>query len=604
MIKEYKTLYPYVKKYFISYLFGLFFLVITDGGQLVIPQMIRKAVDMIASGVFDLNRVGTLMLAMIGVAAAIAFGRFGWRFFIQGSSRRIENELRENLFQHLLKLSSTYFNNMKTGDIMSRFTNDMHNIRMATGMALVAFVDGVFMTLVILIILFKQYPSLAGFTIMPLPVVFLIVLGAGRLMGPRFQKVQDSYGHISDEAQETLSGIRVIKTFVREKHFLTRFASANEEYLKSNLALVKIWGFLFPVITFLSGLTTLLLLWFGGSQVMGGTLSPGDFVAVLSYLGMLIWPMIGAGFTINLLNRGAASLNRINQVLNEVPDITSLPGADGLIHPGELEVKNLTYSFPDGGGPALADISFKVLQGQTLGILGETGSGKSTLLRLLPRLLDVPEGTVFYGGRDIREYTLPALRGMMASVPQNTFLFSDTVKANIAFGTGETHAPHDPHFKQNEQDALGTSDVLLKEMAHLSTIDRDLSSFPEGWNTTVGEKGVTLSGGQKQRISISRALASAPEVLIFDDALSAVDTETEEKILNNLIALRSGKTNIIVSHRVSTLMKADLVLVLKKGRIAQKGSPEELLKEDGIFRRVYNLQQICRHGDCPEDNDG
>jgi len=587
MLKEYKTLYPYVKKHFISYIFGLIFLVITDGGQLVIPQMIRKAVDMIASGGFELRSVGSLMLAMIAVASAIAAGRFGWRFFIQGSSRKIENELRENLFRHLLKLSSTYFNNMKTGDIMSRFTNDMHNIRMATGMALVAFVDGFFMTLVILIILFKQFPGLAGFTILPLPVVFLIVLGAGRLLGPRFQKVQDSYGHVSNEAQEALSGIRVIKTFVRERHFLSRFSSANEEYLESNLALVKIWGFLFPVITFLSGLTTLLLLWFGGSGVMKGTLSPGDFVAVLSYLGMLIWPMIGAGFTINLLNRGAASLSRINHILNEQPDIVSQPGAVDTIIPGELEVRNLTYYFPDGKAPVLDDISFKVRQGETLGILGETGSGKSTLLRILPRLLEAPAGTVFYSGRDIREYTLSALRRIIASVPQTTFLFSDTVKANIAFGISDELTGSHPDQPGQEN--------RLRDLARISTIDRDLSAFPEGWNTTVGEKGVTLSGGQKQRISISRALASEPEVLIFDDALSAVDTGTEEKILNNLIALRKGRTNIIVSHRVSTLMKADLVLVLKNGRIAQKGSPEKLLGEDGIFRRIYNLQQISRH---------
>ena len=246
MLKEYKTLYPYVKKHFISYIFGLFFLVITDGGQLVIPQMIRRAVDMIASGDFELKSVGSLMLYMIGVASAIAAGRFGWRFFIQGSSRRIENELRENLFSHLLKLSSTYFNNMKTGDIMSRFTNDMHNIRMATGMALVAFVDGFFMTLVILIILFKQFPGLAGFTILPLPVVFLIVLGAGRLLGQRFQKVQDSYGYVSNEAQEALSGIRVIKTFVREKHFLSGFLPPMRNTLKAIWPSLKYGDFFFP----------------------------------------------------------------------------------------------------------------------------------------------------------------------------------------------------------------------------------------------------------------------------------------------------------------------------------------------------------------------
>jgi len=588
VLKEYRTLAPYVKRYLPFYIPGLFFLVLTDGGQLIIPMMIRQAVDAIASGTGDPARVGSLMLKMIAVAGAIALGRFGWRFFIQGASRRIENGLREQLFRHLLKLSSTFFRDMKTGDIMSRFTNDMEAVRSATGMALVAFVDGVFMTLVILLILFSRYPALAVFTVIPLPLVFFLVVGAGRLLGSRFLKVQQAFARISNEAQESLSGIRVIKTFVREEHFLSRFRDANREYLRSNLELVRVWGFLFPAITFLSGLTSLLLLWFGGGEVILGDLTPGDFVAVMSYLGMLIWPMIGAGFTINLLNRGAVSLGRINQILNREPDIVTLPGAAEKAEPGDLEVRNLSYSYPDGRAPVLKDLCFRVPRGTTLGILGATGSGKTTLLRLFPRLLEPPEGTIFYGGRDIREYALPVLRRTLGTVPQNTFLFSATIRENMAFGVT------DP------------SEEFLREMARLSALDRDLGLFPRGWDTMVGEKGLTLSGGQKQRVSISRALAVEPEVLIFDDALSAVDTETEERILRNFLELRRGRTNIVVSHRVSTLMEADRVLVLEEGRIVQEGSPGELLNQEGFFRRIHDLQQICRNeeGECTEDGHG
>jgi len=579
VLKEYRTLGPYVKKYLWYYLGGLLFLVITDGGQMVLPQLIRKAVDIIAAGSFAVSDVGSLMLTMVAVAVAIAVGRFGWRYFISGSSRKIEAELRKSLYDHLLTLSSTFFKEMKTGDIMARFTNDMNAIRMATGIALVALVDGIFMTLVILVIIFTQYPQIALLTVAPLPLITVMVLGMGKLLGQRFLKVQEGFSRLSEEVQETLSGIRVIKTYVREDHFLRRFQGANEEYLRRNLDLVKIWGFMFPAVGFLSGITSLLLLFFGGRQVLDGSLTPGDFVAFMSYLGMLIWPMIGAGFTINLAQRGAVSLGRINAILNTPPDIVSPPGAEWLPEGGVLEVRNLTYAYPDAAPespPALEGISFTLQPGETLGILGATGSGKTTLLRLLPRLLDPPEGTVFYDGQDIRHYHLASLRASLAMVPQNTFLFSTTIRENIAYGVP------------------GADDEYLQAMADHTTITRDLQQFPQGWDSPVGEKGLTLSGGQKQRISISRALAVNPEILIFDDALSAVDTETEEKILRSFVDLRRGKTNILVSHRVSTLNAADRVLVLEDGRIVQKGTPEELKEQEGIFRRIYEIQKITR----------
>jgi len=575
MLKEFRTLGPYVKKYLGFYLVGLIFLVITDGGQMIIPQLIKRATDAIASGTFENSTIANLMFIMAGAALAIAVGRFGWRYFINGSARRIEAALRQKLYDHLITLSATFFKEAKTGDIMARFTNDLNHIRMAVGIALVALVDGIFMTIVILVILFAQYPRLALITITPLPLVTIIVLGFGRLMGVRFVKVQEGFSTLSEEVQESLSGIRVIKTFVREKHFLDRFKKANNYYLKRNLELVKIWGLLFPVIGFLSGVTSLLLLYFGGGRVLEGSLTPGDFVAFMSYLGMLIWPMIGAGFTVNIVQRGAVSLKRINKILNTEPDIISPAGAKALEDKGILEVKNLFFAFPDAPEePVLQDISFVLKPGKTLGILGATGSGKTTLLKLLPRLLDPPEGSIFYNGQDVRLYDLSSLRSSLAMVPQGTFLFSTTIKENIAYGTPEA------------------SDSFLEAMADYSTISRDLKNFPKGWDSPVGEKGLTLSGGQKQRIAISRALAVEPEILIFDDALSAVDTETEEKILKSFSTLRKGKTNIIVSHRISTLEAADHILVLEEGRIVQRGAPEALKVEDGIFRRIFELQKL------------
>lgn len=587
MLKEYRTLWPYVKRKVWPYIVGLFFLVVTDGGQMILPQYIRRGIDTIASGEFVLAEIARLMITMVVIAVAIALGRFGWRYFISGSSRRIEAELREDLYNHLLKLSSSFYKDMKTGDIMARLTNDMEAIRMASGIALVAFVDGLFMSLAILIILFTNYPALTFFTIIPLPLVFAFVFGAGRLLHIRFRRVQEGFSTLSEEVRESISGLGVIKSFVKERHFLSRFEVSNDEYLKANIELIKVWGLLFPVITFLSGATSLALLYFGGDRVLLGTFSPGDFVAFMSYLAMLIWPMIGAGFMINVLQRGAVSMGRINQILETEPDIVSEPGAFPL-GDGGIEVRDLTFSFDDNRRdlpegtvapatpPVLENVSFTIERGSTLGILGPTGSGKTTLLRLIQRLIDPPRGSILYDNRDIREYHLDSLRSSFAVVPQESLLFSTTIKDNIAFGVPDA------------------DEGYLGAMAEHSTISRDLAQFPDGWNSTVGEKGLTLSGGQKQRVAISRALAVDPKLLILDDSLSAVDTETEEKILGSIRDLRRDKTTIIVSHRISTLEVADKVIVLDGGKIVQMGTPDALRKEDGIFRRIYELQLISQ----------
>jgi ATP-binding cassette subfamily B protein len=598
MLKEYKTLLPYMKKYRWSYVAGLLSLVVTSGGQLFIPQFIRRAVDEVGQGEVDLAVIGQIALGMIAVALVIGIGRFGWRYFIHGSSRRIEMELRGRLFDHFMSLSSGFFARNKIGDLMARSTNDMQHIRMASGMALVAATDGIFMTVAILVILFSQNPRLALLSILPLPVITLIIIFMGRLLGKLFKRVQEGFSTISQQAQEVFTGIRVVKSFVKESYFLRKFQQANEDYQSRNMRLVRLWGLFFPLVTFLSGLTSLILLRVGGESVILREISTGELVATLNYLEMLVWPMLGAGFTVNMIQRGGAALQRINEILNEEPEIQSPlegiriagrptseelargPNGQGSLVEarGAISVRNLTYSYPDADEPVLHDISFEVEAGEILGILGRTGSGKTTLIRLLPRLLNPPPGAVFLDGRDVRDYDLASLRSMFGFVPQDTFLFSASLKDNISFGMRHVN------------------DDIVQRSAEISTITRDMAEFPSGWLTEVGERGITLSGGQKQRIAISRALAAESEILVFDDALSAVDTETEEKILDELLTYRRGKTSLIVSHRVSTLQAANRIIVLDQGRIVQSGRHEELVAEDGFYQEIFNLQQLSEEG--------
>lgn len=578
MLKEYKILLPLVKRYTAYYVLGLLALVLTNAGELYIPQLIKQATNLIAGGSFSLSALGRLVLMMAGIAAMVAFFRFGWRYFIHGASRRIERDLREKVFQHLLSLSSSFYQKMRTGDIMARSSNDMRAVRMASGMALVAFIDGIFLSVAILIILFAQFPKLALITIIPLPFITIIVLLGGKVIGRRFKAVQEGFSRLSEYVQETLTGIRVIKSFVKESWAERNFNIRNDDNLSRNMQLVRIWGLFFPLITFISGLSMLFLLYFGGRAVIMNEFTPGDFMAFMSYLTMLRWPVMGLGFTINMLQRGAASLERINEILNEEPEITSGPKTIESSPAGGLKVEGLSFSYQEEGPPILQDISFEVPQGTSLGILGRTGSGKSTLVRLIPRLLDPPAGTIFIGDDDIRDFQLPELRAAIGIVPQDSFLFSADIRDNIAFGQPDS------------------SDEEVQRAAEVSTISRELETFPHGWNTEVGERGVTLSGGQKQRIAISRAMMIDPELLIFDDALASVDAETEEKILEAFLKVRRGRTNVLVAHRVSTLRHADHIIVLDGGRIVQQGSHTDLAETPGLYQDIYRLQQCCEGG--------
>jgi ATP-binding cassette subfamily B protein len=574
VFRTFAALLPYLKRYAWFYVAGLTCLLITNTGQLLIPQWLKAAVNHLTSGHPEQGVIAGFVGWLISTAVVVAVARVGWRFFLVGASRRIEQELRQALTDHLLTLPPSFYARQKTGDLMARATNDLEAVRNSIGMALVAFTDAVFLSGSILVILFVQNPLLGLLIVSPLPVITVLIVALGRLVGSRFKAVQEEYSSLSNFVQEHLAGNRVVKAFTQEARVDERFLAANLRYRKANMSLVKLWGFFFPIITALAGVSGLILLYFGGRAVMDGTLTPGDFTAYLAYIGMLIWPLMGAGMVVNMLQRGATSLKRIDDIIKTEPEIRSPTPALPPPQKFDLSLRGLSFSFAPESPPALEALSLEIPEGTFLGVLGRLGSGKTTFVHLLPRLYDPPAGTLFLDGHDVRDYDLTALRRCFSMVPQSTFLFSDSIRNNIAFGNAQA------------------DDAALRRMADLSTISRDIDTFTHGWETEVGERGVTLSGGQKQRLSLSRALAADAPILILDDALSAVDVETEEKIIRHLTEARRGRTNILVSHRVNTLKHCSLIIVLDEGRIVQKGTHEELMAEPGIYSETAVLQHV------------
>lgn len=571
MLKEFKTLKPYLASYKWMYILGLSFLVLTDAGQIVIPRLMGRTVDLIATGSGE--GIGRLTLTIVGLAILVAVGRYGWRSYILGAARRVENDLRRSLYDKLLLLSGTFYGKHKVGDLMARATNDIQSIRMATGMALIAFVDGIFMSLVILAALFIGYGKLGFLIVIPLPFITVMAVFFGRLIGPLFRKVQENFAKISEHVRETLAGIRVLKSFAREEHALKTFSEINANYGHANMALVRFWGILFPALGFVAGLTVLMLLFFGGRGIVYRQLSPGNFLTALAYLGMLLWPAMGAGWVINMLQRGAASMKRINAVLSEIPDIEDLPGALEILPSGSLEFRSLQFSY-DARDAVLHDINFVVDRGSSTGILGRTGSGKTTLIKLISRILDPPPESIFIGGLDIRRFKMSSLRSVLGIVPQDVFLFSESIRDNIAFANPDA------------------TEEMIDQAVNIAGLSADLPYFPDALETMVGERGVTLSGGQKQRIAIARALVSNPAILILDDAFSAVDADTEERILKKLFETRRNKLTVMISHRISALSYCDTCIVLEGGRVSASGTHEELIIAGGFYQEIAELQRL------------
>ncbi|MCL2210835.1 MAG: ABC transporter ATP-binding protein/permease [Treponema sp.] len=589
-IKEYKSLFPYLSRYKYRYAVGIIFLVIVDAAQIAIPQFLRKAIDLISSGEFELKQIIILSLWMIGIMTLVSAGRFLWRYFINGSSRRIEAELRENLYAHLQKLSWDFYQKNKIGDLMARSINDLHAVRMSIGMGIVALFDFAFMATAILIIIFIQDAQSALVSIIPLPLITVLILLFGSMVGKKFRAAQEAYSNMSEKTQETFAGISVIKSFVKEWWFIKKFADSNEDYRKANMELVRLFGFFFPFVTFLSGLTILIMLGIGGVRVINGLMTPGSLVAMFRYLSMLIWPLMGAGFMVNIIQRGAVSLGRINEIMNTEPSIKdseniSYEACEGYKDSDNaIEINRLEFAYSDDN-KVLDGIDLSVKQGEWLGIMGKTGSGKSTLIKTFMRMVDPPKGQARVFGRDVHDIPLSELRKIFAVCPQDTYLFSDTIANNITYGLNADPASSSEVCENSSLDKLNY-------VIELSSLTKDLEIFQNGKETLVGERGLTLSGGQKQRTAIARAVIMNSEILILDDSLCAVDNETEQRILEALKKERNGRTTIIISHRVSTLKYADNVLVLDKGKALEYGTPSQLSANGGFYSRMAAFQRL------------
>ena len=561
----------YLWRYRWSLALGLFCLVLKDllyAGQ---PLMIRGAVDALQDrGANLFVRYG---LYLVALSLAKGVFQYWMRVILIGVSRDIEYDLRNDLFAHLVWLSPDYYERTRTGDIMARATNDLNAVRMMLGPGLMYWTETSLTFALAIAIMIRFDWRLAMFSLLPAPAVSLSVIYFGRRIHARFERIQAMFSDISSRVQENLSGVRMIRAFAQENAELRRFKQLNQQYIAQNLKLVRIQGFFQPLLEALIGLTFLVVLWMGGRQVLLGRISLGSFVMFNTYMGMLVWPMIALGWVINLMQRGSASLNRINQILHETPSIQAPAAAKPLqaVH-GEIEFRDVSVDY--GNGSALARIDLRIHAGATIAVVGHTGSGKTTLVSLVPRLMDPTSGRILLDGADLRELDPAAVRRQIGFVPQETFLFSATVSENIAFGVE------------------GATAAEIRSAAEIAGLAADIEGFPEGYNTMVGERGITLSGGQKQRTAIARAILRNPRILILDDALSSVDTLTEERILNHLADVMRGRTVILISHRVSTVRQADRIVVLETGSIVEQGTHTELMDMGGYYASLSQKQML------------
>ena len=566
----------YILQYKWKYLFGLITLFIVDMANLYIPQYTGEITDGLQNHTMTMDDIWILILKIFLVGATLALGRFLWRYFIFGSSRGIEYKLRNDMFGHLEKLSSRYFNEHKTGDLMAHFTNDLNAIRMTVGPAMITAFDAIIMTIMVLAKMVLHIDlQLTLLAVIPLLTIAIGCYYFGKEIEKRYTAKQEAFSALSDQVQESLTGIRVIKAFVQEHKELAAFARSNKQNMDKNLHVVKLHAMFIPLLDGIIGISTLITLLYGGYLAITGGISLGQFIAFNQYLGMLVWPMIACGDCINNFSQGRASARRVQAIFDEKPEIfdeANLAPVSSL--DGSISFRDLTFTYPGSQYPALNHISIEVASGETLAILGRTGSGKTTFANLLLRLYNTESGQLSLSGTEIRRIPLNVLRENIAYVPQDNFLFSSTLEENIAFGV------------------KGCPSEAVIEAAKAACIHDNIVDFPDGYQTMVGERGVTLSGGQKQRSSIARALMKDAPLLILDDSLSAVDTDTEEQILSNLKENRAGKTTIIIAHRISTIQNADHILVLEDGNMAEYGTHEELMARRGIYHDMYEKQQL------------
>ena len=572
-----RRLLAYLLRYRTAFAAGFVCVVGTAAIGLATPWVLKLAIDDLTLGV-DAAKIRLYAGLVFALAAAGGTLRFLMRRIIIGASRRIEYDLRNDFFAHLQRLDLRYFQSHRTGDLMSRATNDLSAVRMMIGPAIMYSATTVLTFIVGIMLMFSIDTRLTLIALIPLPLISVSVWYFGSVIHRRFERIQEQLSEISAIAQETLSGVRVVRAYGQEAAETIRFRLANEEYVRRNVGLIHVQALFFPVMGLLMGIGALLVLWLGSRQVVAGALTVGELVAFNAYLMMLAWPMIAFGWVTNLLQRGMASWTRMLEIMDTPPAITD-PVSPGRVRAvadikGEIEFRNLTFAH--GDRLVLRDISAVLAAGSTTAIVGTTGSGKSTLLNLLPRLYDPPPATVFIDGIDVRDIPLDVLRGAIGFVPQEPFLFGSSIQDNVAFGARGDRDWHEP----------------VAAAAGIARLDKDIESFPNGFDTVVGERGITLSGGQKQRTAIARALIVDPKILLLDDALSAVDTYTEEEILAGLRDVMRQRTSVIVSHRVSTVRHADLILVLADGRIVERGTHDQLVAASGMYAALHRKQLL------------
>jgi ATP-binding cassette subfamily B multidrug efflux pump len=556
-------------------LIGLIALLIVDVLQLFIPRVIKYAIDDLTLGTLSPSSLLLYGLEVLILALGIGGFRYVWRYFLLGTARRIEKALRDRLFIHLQTLSPSYFSHTKIGDLMAHATNDIDAVRMALSLGVVFLMDTIILGVLTIFFMIYIHPKLTLFAILPMPLITLITLLFSQSIHHRFEILQKTFASLTERVREAIAGIRVIKAYVLEERERGKLSHLSQDYIQKNLNVTKVWGMFFPIILFFSNLSMAIVLYQGGKLTIFQSISTGDFVAFMSYLGLLAWPMMALGWAINVIQRGGASMDRLNRIFKETPEI--FDSSDVIRSSplkGRIEMRGLTYSPGNGGNPLLQDIHLTVKEGERMVIVGRTGSGKTIFCNLMARILEPPKGHLFLDGIEIHKIPLEVLRKSVGYVPQDTFLFSDTIRENIALGK------------------LDATDEEIEEAARLAQIYDEIMEFPEGTNTVIGEKGITLSGGQRQRIAIARAILMNPPIFILDDALSSVDIQTEERILEGLEKFLRGKTSILITHRIAPLRRANRIIVLEEGKVAEVGNHRSLLSKGGIYTELYWQRQL------------
>lgn len=565
-----KTLFSLLLKYKYSFLAGLIALSLVNICQLSIPLIIERVIDALTledATISDISKYGLYMLI---IAITMSVFRFFWRYFIMGAARKIEQSLRNDFFAHLQSLNFDFFSEKKVGDLMAHTVNDVETLKFACGLGVLVAYDGIFLLIFIFAAMFYISPELTLYAFIPFPILAVVIYMFGKMIEQRFQKVQDSFSGLTESARESISGIKVVKAFVRQDQELKDFAESSNNYLDKNLSLIKIWGVYQPIITFAAASATAIFLWLGGIDTITLDITLGNFAAILVYLTMLTWPMMAMGWAVDIIKRGNASLNRINAVLANKPKSFSEPDAIDVDIEGNIEFRDLSFSYNDK--KALSGVSLKIPIGQAMGITGATGSGKSTLFHLLTRIEDPPDGSVFIDGLDIKKIKRDSLRHGIIYVPQETTVFSGTIKDNISFMNPEI------------------SEEQIENAAKTTAIYDEIMQFPGGFDARVGERGLSLSGGQRQRLALARAILLKPKVLILDDVFSSLDLKTESLVLRNLRQEMKGTTLLAISSRVPSISGFDSIAVFEDGELAELGTHQELMAKNGIYHGLYKIQ--------------